>query len=39
MSQCVSLKEILAIYEQKFSYGDNPGQNIWSKVKTSRKIG
>ena len=39
MSQCVSLKKILASYEQKFSYGDNPGQNIWNKVKKSRKIG
>ena len=33
-----SVKETGAIYKHKFGYTDNPGQNIWNKVKKSSKI-
>ena len=39
MSKISSLKETGLNYGQKFVCSDNPGQNIWHKVKKSSKIG
>ena len=39
MSQNSSLEETGPNYGQKFVCSDNPGQNIWHKVKKSSKIG
>ena len=39
MSKNSSLKETGPSYSQKFVYSDNPGQNVWHKVKKSSKIG
>ena len=39
MSKNSSLKETGPSYGQKFVCSDNPGQNIWHKVKKSSKIG
>ena len=33
-----SLDETGLRYDQKFAWSDNPGQNIWNKVKKSSKI-
>ena len=38
MSKCESLKEYGAIYQLKFSYGDNSGKNILRKVKKWSKM-
>ena len=39
MSKNSSLKETGPSYGQKFVCSDNPGQNIWHKVKKFSKIG
>ena len=39
MSKNLSLKETGPNYGQKFVCSDNPGQNIWHKVKKPSKIG
>ena len=39
MSKNSSFKETRSIYDHKFVYSENPGQNIWHKVKKSSKIG
>ena len=39
MSKNSCLKETGPSYSQKFVCSDNPGQNIWQKVKKSSKIG
>ena len=39
MFKISSLKETGLNYDYKFVCSDNPGQNIWHKVKKSSKIG
>ena len=39
MSKTPSLKETGPNYGEKFASSDNPGQNVWHKVKKSSKIG